>query len=140
MNSSLKKFLFTTSIDVSAFTEGEKHFIKLREPDNAEYKILFDVLKALKNQENDSDLEHISETCDACNEFCKILPSLIIAHDFTEDGEPDKKLSSKDVAEFISQKLDLQIHILTEYIPTLPLVKRRQTASAGSAPNTTAEM
>lgn len=118
MSNVFNKFLWSKSFDISEFTPEEKHFIKLREPNTAEFKVLCKCQKQLVN-ENEEDVEEILDIVDT---FCGLTATLIIDHDFydNESGE-NKKCSSKEVSEFIKSKITLAKFILGEYMHSVPL-------------------
>ncbi len=117
LNANLAKFLFKKKIDITEFCGGESHFIELREPNIAEFK----EIGKLQNIGNGSDLE---KTLGAAETFNNQLNTLIVNHDFYEDADTSKKLSSKEVAALVESKLDLTIFIIGEYMTALPLVSK----------------
>lgn len=96
-------------------TGDDKSYIRLRQPTNAEWKIIFRIQKSLPKLEEDSDT-----ACDALASFCELLRTLIIDHNIEDSG---RKLSSKEVADFINGDLMLTIKVLRDYFQALPLTK-----------------
>lgn len=118
MHNSLNKYLTKIKIDLTDFT-GDSHYITLREPNMAEWKELMTIQKNL--QKASDDVEKI----EAIIPFGDVLCTLIVDNDFYEGEGVDKKaMPAKDLAEFASSKLDMQMHILGEYIKQLPLASQ----------------
>lgn len=118
MNGTFNKFIWKCKIDISEFTEGENHFITLREPTLQEYKALGKVEEAMARMEDGTD---ITASFDAMAQFAELCNTLIIDHDFL-DG--DKKCASKEVAEFIAAKMDLAQAVMAEFFSKLPLLQK----------------
>jgi hypothetical protein len=119
MNESLKKFLWKKSFDVSAWTEDEVHKITMREPNTAEFKKLVSLQKSLTE---DKDGELIGEVLET---FVELTATVIVDHDFYDSQDSNKKLASKEIAEFIGSKLDLAKSLLADYMSSLPLTKAK---------------
>lgn len=120
MNSTFNKFLWKTKIDVSNFTEGEEHYITLREPNTAEMKEIARMQSLIQNSTEEDETENIF---DATDNFAEICSTLIVDHNFfTEEANP-QKLPSKEVSAFLKSKIGLIQHIMAEYMTQLPLAK-----------------
>lgn len=118
MNGTFNKFLWKCKIDISEYTENEQHFITLREPTIDEQKKLiktFEALESVTEQEYEGAFDGLSGFVELCN-------TLIIDHNFTDDTSGNK-LPSKEVAEFISCKVDLAKAVMQGYMKELPLLK-----------------
>lgn len=118
MHNSLNKYLTKIKVDVSPFT-GDTHYITLREPNMAEWKEIMTIQKNIQSAED--DIQRI----EAIIPFTDVLCTLVVDSDFfIGEGEEKKPMPSKDIAELAASKLDLQMHILGEYIKSLPLASQ----------------
>lgn len=117
MNASLSKFIWRKSFDVSEWTEGESHMIVLREPNTAEFKQLVKIQKKLTSEDDGESVVDVLET------FTELCKTIIVDHDFYEDDNT-AKLSSKDLAEFISCRLEFAQALITDYMMSLPLLQK----------------
>lgn len=106
-------------IDLEALTGDDKSYIRLRQPNNAEWKTIFHIQKALPNLEEDPDA-----ACDALASFCDLLKTLIIDHNIEDNG---KKLSAKEIADLINGDIMLTSNVLKEYFSALPLLNASST-------------
>ena len=102
-------------------TGDDKAYIRLRQPNNSEWKIMLRVQKDMVKFETDSDA-----ACDALSSFCDLLKTLIVDHNIEEAG---KKLSSKEIADYINGDIMLTSRVLNEYYHALPLMNASSTTS-----------
>lgn len=122
MHNTFNSYLWNCTIDVSDFTSSEEHFIKLREPNIAEFKAIVSIQKLL-NDDKAPDYEE--KVIDVISQFCDICSTLIVDHNFYDAGKDGEqiKLGAKDIVEFLKSKIDLAQEILSEYMINLPLLK-----------------
>lgn len=103
-------------IEIGAeYTNTEGSYIEVRQPNNAEWKVIFRVQKVAQKGTEDADA-----FCDAMVDFCGLLKTVIIDHNLF-DG--DKKMSAKEIADYINSDMQLTYHVLGEYFNALPLTK-----------------
>lgn len=100
-------------------TGDDKSYIRLRQPNNAEWKTVFRMQKALPKLEEDPDV-----ACDALSSFCELLRTIIIDHNIEDGG---KKLTSKEIADYINGDIMLTSRVCNEYITSLPLLNANST-------------
>lgn len=117
MNANFNKYLWNIKLDVSRYTEGDSHYIKMREPNIAEFKEIVKIQKMLDSE----DADESENVMDALEKFCDISRTLIVDHDFYSEGEEPQKLPSKEVSEFLTSKMTLSKFVLGEYLMNLPL-------------------
>jgi hypothetical protein len=96
------KYLVSAKISIGAFfgVPDDDAFIELREP------ITKDTLKLQKAAQT-NDIETIIDT------FVETFPRLLVEHNLMKDDE--KKLESAEVIDTLSKKLELFMHVFTEY-------------------------
>lgn len=121
MNPAFNRYMYKVTIDVTEFCNGEKHSIVLKEPETADYRKLSGLVKKLPSLKDNPDMDVL---VDGVEGFSELLPKLIVDHDFTEENNPSQKLSSKDVADWCSSKLDVLMEVIGKYLPALPLLRR----------------
>lgn len=117
MNGVFNKYIWKCKVDISEFTEGDNHFVTLREPSTSETK---DLVK-YQNGLSKIDENNVDEVFAVIHGFTELSKVLIVDHDFY-DG--DKKLPSKDVAEFLDSKVRLAKAVMKEYMANLPLLQK----------------
>lgn len=120
MHASLNKYLWKCRIDISAYTEEDQHFVILREPNTAEFKELLKLQVDLEGDDINKQIDGIYETL---NSFVDLAKTLIVDHNFYEEDAEGKKLTSKDIAEFLGSKTELAQFVMGEYLNQLPLLK-----------------
>lgn len=117
MNGVFNKYLWKCKVDISEFTAGDNHFVTLREPTTSEMK---DLVK-LQNGLSKIDENNVDEVFTVIHGFTELSKTLIIDHDFYDE---DKKLPSKDVAEFMDSKMNLAKAVMKEFMANLPLLQK----------------
>lgn len=111
---------WTTDISIpEEYSEQQGSFIRLREPNNAEWKVIYRLKKASGNMKDNEEA-----ACDSLVEFCDLLKTLIVDHNLF-NGE--RKMTAKEIAEYINGRNMLTIHVLSEYFQALPLAHASST-------------
>lgn len=122
MNATFLKCLLQKKVDITNFCAGNSHFVCMREPTNAEMKTIASILKVVDKEDKEDD--SAASTIEALEKFTSLLPTLITDHDFFDEEEKTKKLPCKDVAEFVSSKVEMGIFLIQEYMALLPLERK----------------
>lgn len=121
MNNTFNKFLWKGKIDITEYTEGEEHYITLREPNTAEMKELAKMESLIKTSDEKNETENFVE---ATEKFADACNTLIVDHNFFTEEENPQKLPSKEVAAFLKSKIALVQYVMQEYMTSLPLVRK----------------
>jgi hypothetical protein len=116
MNQAFSGYVFKKRIDLTEVCikeDGTKdeRFVTLREPTDDEF------FKIVAGAQGDG----VSEEVGMMQAFGPLLPELIFEHNFW-DG--DKKISNKEVAEFIRSKTEALTTVTLEYITSIPLLTK----------------
>lgn len=93
-----KNYLRTVKIDISAELDSENTFVEFREPTTGEAFSL-----------------RVEGEAEAVEAFRKLLPSLLINHNFYEDEEETTKMSNEDVIEILYAVYPAFTKVLTDY-------------------------
>jgi len=101
-----RNFIITKKIDLSEFFDGEEAYIVIREPSKTE---LFDLSNAYEGDDERKAAECIG----------KLLPDLIVEHNFTENEKPVN--NNKKVVDLIDSMTECWQHVYGQISEVLPV-------------------
>ncbi|TAH55203.1 MAG: hypothetical protein EWM51_03725 [Treponema sp.] len=111
MNAAFNGYLFKKRIDITKYCNGDERFVTLREPSSQEFLKIID---GADKGGDDGDIVMMKN-------LIPLVPDLIFEHNFFDAEKNEKKISNREVAEFLCSKIDLMVDLTVQYVSSLPL-------------------